>query len=103
MLGFKVAGPGSTLGCTLVDGVEDPVGMVRGGGGGAGTPMRVMQNAAIIRQKPVVQQSRGEDYAWDDQEKADGFTNRVAQWLVSHEYERSTRTPLTETTSLGSR
>ena len=110
MLGLKVAGPGSTLGCTLGEGVEDPVGMIRagggggGGGGGAGTPMRVMQNAAIIRQKPVVQQSRGEDYAWDDQEKADGFTNRVAQWLVSPEIRYNMIcTSLMGTTSLGSR
>ncbi len=76
MLGFKVAGPGSSAGCTLVDGGDGVVAR------GPGMPMKV-QNASIIRQKAVVQQSKGEDYAWEDGEKPVGWGNWVAEKLVS--------------------
>jgi len=82
MLGFKVAGPGSLAGCTLVQGDVEPARGDAGSGGSAGTPIRV-QNAQIIRQKQVVAKSKGEEYAWEDGEKPVGWGNWVAEKLVS--------------------
>ena len=76
MLGFKVAGPESTSGCTLIDGGDGVVAR------GPGTPLRV-QSAPIMRQKAaIVQRTRGEDYAWEDGERPVGWGNWVAEKLV---------------------
>ena len=76
MLGFKVAGSGSTSGCTLVEGQDGLVAR------GAGTPIRI-QNTPIIRQKAPLLQSKGDDYAWEEGEKPVGWSNWVAEKLVS--------------------
>ena len=86
MLGVKVAGPGSTAGCTLVEGTNDTLGngvgeVIRAG---PGTPFRI-QHTPVLKVKPaVVKAQTAETYAWDENEQSSGFVNKAAEWLVSN-------------------
>ncbi|ORX37538.1 hypothetical protein BD324DRAFT_382416 [Kockovaella imperatae] len=93
MLGFKVAGPGSTAGCTLVDGHGPSSGQAsqNGHGGnsngeimsrpGPGTPLRI-QNTSVLKQKPAAVKAKStESFAWDESEESKGLVNKAAEWL----------------------
>ncbi|OCF34382.1 hypothetical protein I317_06523 [Kwoniella heveanensis CBS 569] len=99
MVGFKVAGEGSTAGCTLVPGGQGQAGQasnqVQNRGNGAGTPIRV-QSGSIIKPKAnnttqpiaraagtVTNAGSGNDYAWDEPENQGGWGNWVSERLVS--------------------
>lgn len=82
MLGFKVAGPGSTQGLTLVNGVGSAAtSSTAANGGGAGTPVQLM-NANIIRSKPKPAVAKDE-YAWEEPEQPNGIIGRAAEFIVS--------------------
>lgn len=82
MLGFKVAGPGSTQGLTLVNGVPPTQSVVPAGGVGAGIPMQI-NTGNIIRAKPKPP-TQTEDYAWEETEQQPaGLIGRAAEFIVS--------------------
>ncbi|GMK59360.1 hypothetical protein CspeluHIS016_0703750 [Cutaneotrichosporon spelunceum] len=75
MLGFKVAGPGSTQGLTLVSGIS-PVAPSTG----AGTPVQ-LHTGNIIRAKPKPQ-AQTDDYAWEESEQQpSGLLGRAAEFI----------------------
>lgn len=76
MMGFKVAGPGSTSGLTLVDGVAPPA-----ASDGVGNAIEV-KNQNIIKAKPKPQ-APSDDYAWDEPEQQHGLLGRAAEFIVS--------------------
>lgn len=79
MLAFKVAGPGSTQGLTLVNGVAPtPVGNTQAG---PGTPFEI-KSTNIIRAKPK-QAVQKDDYAWEEPEQPTGILGRAAELIVS--------------------
>lgn len=77
MLGFKVAGPGSTSGLTLVNGAGEDGPVIPG----AGNAIEVKsQNIIKAKPKPVV---HSEDYAWDEPEAQSGLLGKAAEFIVS--------------------
>lgn len=78
MLGFKIAGPGSTQGLTLVSGVGPaPV-----NSSAAGNAVE-LKSASIIRPKPKASEVAKEDYAWEEPEQPSGILGRAAELIVS--------------------
>ncbi|BEI83907.1 hypothetical protein CcaverHIS002_0405110 [Cutaneotrichosporon cavernicola] len=76
MLGFKVAGPGSTQGLTLVNGISSAVAPSVG----VGIPIQV-HTGNIIRAKPKPQ-AQTDDYAWDESEpQPSGLLGRAAEFI----------------------
>lgn len=78
MLAFKVAGPGSTQGLTIVNGVSSasevaPLGI--------GTPLQV-HHENILRPKPKAMITKDE-YAWEEVEQPSGILGRAAEFIVS--------------------
>lgn len=81
MLGFKVAGPGSTQGLTLVNGVGAAQQVVPASGG-VGTPIQI-KSGNIIRAKPKPP-TQTDDYAWEENEQQpSGLLGRAAEFIVS--------------------
>jgi hypothetical protein len=77
MLGFKVAGPGSTQGLTLVNGIA-PSAVVPSHG--VGTPIQI-NTGNIIRAKPKPQ-TQTDDYAWEETEQQpSGLLGRAAEFI----------------------
>ncbi|KAL1412616.1 hypothetical protein Q8F55_000363 [Vanrija albida] len=76
MLAFKVAGPGSTQGLTLVNGVAPPVGNTQAG---PGTPFEI-KSTNIIRAKPK-QEVQKDDYAWEEPEQPTSILGRAAELI----------------------
>ncbi|KLT38674.1 hypothetical protein CC85DRAFT_289300, partial [Cutaneotrichosporon oleaginosum] len=78
MLGFKVAGPGSTQGLTLVNGMA-PTAVVSAG---VGTPIQ-LNTGNIMRAKPKPQ-AQTDDYAWEENEQLQSsLLGRAAEFIVS--------------------
>lgn len=78
MLGFKVAGPGSTQGLTLVSGVSPPA--VNSTSAGNAIELK---SSSIIRPKPKASEVAKEDYAWEEPEQPSGLFGRAAELIVS--------------------
>jgi len=84
MLAFKVAGPGSTQGLTLVNGVSsttDAVVPAPPPGPGAGNPIQI-KNANIMKTKPKAAVVKDE-YLWEEPEQQSGILGRAAEFIVS--------------------
>jgi hypothetical protein len=77
MLAFKVAGPGSTQGVTVVNGATTVIPPTVG----AGTPIPI-KNTNIMRAKPAAPKAQ-EEYAWEQPEQQSGILGRAAEFIVS--------------------